>query len=169
VDPLDDFDAFYRANVRGVLAFFARRTRHPELAADLTAETFAAALAGRRRFDPTRGNAVQWLYGIANHQLQHALARGRADDRLRRRLGIEVPTPDDTALVAIDRLASGDAHAALVGLPEPYRAAVRARVVDEQPYAQIALDQNASPALIRKRVSRGLAALRGRVRREEPR
>lgn len=43
--------------------------RDPETATDLTAETFAAALAGVGRFDPGRGAAVGWLYGIANHQL----------------------------------------------------------------------------------------------------
>ena len=38
----------------------------PELAADLTAETFAAALVSVRRFDPARGPAVAWLLGIAD-------------------------------------------------------------------------------------------------------
>jgi DNA-directed RNA polymerase specialized sigma24 family protein len=42
-----------------------RRTRDAELAADLTAETFAAALAARARFDPGRGSASAWLFGLA--------------------------------------------------------------------------------------------------------
>jgi DNA-directed RNA polymerase specialized sigma24 family protein len=57
MDPREDFDAFYRAHVRGVLAYFARRVYSPGLAADLTAETFAAALPSRARFDPARGDA----------------------------------------------------------------------------------------------------------------
>ena len=44
---------FYRLHVRGVIAYFRRRVGNAELAADLTAETFASALAGRRRFAPT--------------------------------------------------------------------------------------------------------------------
>ncbi len=40
------------------------RTGDPEVAADFCAETFAAALDGVRRFDPERGPAVAWLYGI---------------------------------------------------------------------------------------------------------
>jgi RNA polymerase sigma-70 factor, ECF subfamily len=43
------FERFYCHQFDQLLAYFARRTRNPELAADLTAETFAAALAGRRR------------------------------------------------------------------------------------------------------------------------
>ena len=40
------FAVFYRRHVEALLAYFARRTRDAELAADLTAETFAAALGG---------------------------------------------------------------------------------------------------------------------------
>jgi DNA-directed RNA polymerase specialized sigma24 family protein len=48
-DP-EDFGRFYDRYVRSLLAYFQRRTRDPEAAADLTAETFAAALAARGRF-----------------------------------------------------------------------------------------------------------------------
>ena len=46
------FAVFYRRHVEDLVAFFMRRTRNAELAADLTAETFAAALVARARFDP---------------------------------------------------------------------------------------------------------------------
>jgi RNA polymerase sigma-70 factor (ECF subfamily) len=169
VNALDDFDAFYRAHVRDVLAFFVRRTGRGELAADLTAETFAAALASRDRFDPARGTPNQWLYGIARHQLQHALERGRADDRLRRRLGIHTPAVDDETLAAIERLNSRDAENALEALPPAYRQAVHARIVEERPYGEIARTQNTNTALARQRVSRGLAALRRRLEQERSR
>jgi RNA polymerase sigma-70 factor (ECF subfamily) len=60
-DDPDAFAQFYRRHVGGVIAYFRRRTGDAELAADLTAETFAAALAGRRRFAPARGPAAGWL------------------------------------------------------------------------------------------------------------
>ena len=43
------FAVFYRRHVEDLVAFFMRRTRNAELAADLTAETFAAALVARAR------------------------------------------------------------------------------------------------------------------------
>ncbi len=46
------FEEFYVRHVDTVLGFFARRTGDADLAADLTSETFAAALAGRRRYRP---------------------------------------------------------------------------------------------------------------------
>jgi hypothetical protein len=51
VDP-GAFAEFYGRYERAMLAFFVHRTREPELAADLTAEVFAAALAGVARFRP---------------------------------------------------------------------------------------------------------------------
>src|SRR6185503_13089891 len=86
---LGSFAAFYRTHVDALLGYFCRRTRDPELAADLTAETFAAALAGRRRYRPEAGSASAWLYGIAAKQLAYAQRRAAAERRARRRLGME--------------------------------------------------------------------------------
>ena len=63
------FARFYRRHVHGVIAFFHRRTGDAETAADLTAETFAAALEGCHRYAPDRGAPAAWLYGIAHRQL----------------------------------------------------------------------------------------------------
>jgi RNA polymerase sigma-70 factor (ECF subfamily) len=41
----------------------------PELAQDVTAETFLAAFRHRERFDPAFGGARPWLYGIATRQI----------------------------------------------------------------------------------------------------
>src|SRR5919201_2874434 len=78
-DP-GSFEQFYRGHVDAILAFFAHRTRDAELAADLTAETFAAALAGRRRYRRKAGAADSWLFGIAYHKLADAQRRGGAGD-----------------------------------------------------------------------------------------
>src|SRR3954463_2711217 len=85
------FECFYVRHVDALLGFFARRTRDPELAADLTAETFAAALAARRRYRPGKGAANAWLYGIALKKLADAQRRGYAESRARRRLGMGRP------------------------------------------------------------------------------
>jgi DNA-directed RNA polymerase specialized sigma24 family protein len=77
----DAFDAFYRRHVTSILRYFVTRTRDAELAADLTAETFAAALAGRARYRPEAGAAVGWLFGIAAKKLAFAQRRGYAERR----------------------------------------------------------------------------------------
>ena len=49
-------------------------------------------------------------------------------------------------------------------LPRDQRAALRARLVDERAYGEIAGAEGVSEAAIRQRVSRGLAGLRRRMR-----
>src|SRR5918997_6420778 len=90
------FAVFYGRHVRPLLGYFLRRTGDAELAADLCAETFAAALDGLRRFDRERGPAVAWLYGIARHQLTQAARRGVVEDRARRRLRLAPVELTDT-------------------------------------------------------------------------
>jgi RNA polymerase sigma factor (sigma-70 family) len=158
------FAAFYQRYAETLLAFFSRRTRDAELAADLTAETFAAALAGRRRFRPEAGPASAWLFGIAMHKLADAQRRGYAERRACRRLGMERLTLDDEDVARIDALGdSVRASALLEVLQADQQAAIRAHVLEERSYADIAAQQHVTEAVVRKRVSRGLAAVRARM------
>lgn len=124
---------------RQILAFFSRTTGRPEVAADLTAEVFAAALAGAPSFRPELGSAQGWLFGIARHQLADAWEHGRVEDRARRRLRTEPLALRDEMLERIDEL--GDTEEALrllAELPEDQRLAVHGRVVEERDYAELA-------------------------------
>jgi RNA polymerase sigma-70 factor, ECF subfamily len=158
------FEQFYRRHFESVLAFFARRTHDPEVAADLTAETFAAALLARRRYRPGRGRADSWLFSIAYRKLSDSRRRGRAEDRALRRLGVRAPALSEDDAEWIDQLAQADRAAPLVAeLPADQRAAIRARVVHGREYDEIARVTQSSEAAVRKRVSRGLAVLRRRL------
>jgi len=162
------FAVFYRRHVEDLVGFFMRRTRNAELAADLTAETFAAALVGRGRFDPGRGSASAWLFGIALHKLARVQRREAAERRARRRLGMERIELTDADIERIEALGSSvRADVLLDGLSPEQRDAIHARVIDEQPYGEIARSQGTSEAVVRKRVSRGLAAVRKRMGPEE--
>src|SRR6266545_8239092 len=98
----EDFGRFYDRYVEMVLAYFQRRTRNPEVAADLTAETFASALKARARFTPRSTPAVAWLFVIAQRRMADYQREGYAEDRMRRRLGLErLPvSADDAELIA---------------------------------------------------------------------
>jgi RNA polymerase sigma-70 factor (ECF subfamily) len=162
-DPAS-FELFYTRHVEGILGFFARRTRDAEMAADLTAETFAAALAGRRRYRPRSGAASAWLFGIAMNKLADAQRRGYAERRACRRLGMERLELTDDDIARIDMLGESSRASALVELlATDQREAIRAHVIDERSYAEIAVGQQVSEAVVRKRVSRGLAVVRSRM------
>jgi RNA polymerase sigma factor (sigma-70 family) len=159
------FALFYRRHVDEILRYYARSTRDPEVAADLTAETFAAALAAKRRFKAGGPPANAWLFGIASKKLADYRRRGYAEDRARRRLGMERIEPTEEDLRWIEGLSTHVDVISLVDeLPAEQRRAVTARVVDEQAYGDIAEELHISPAGAHKRVSRGLASLRGRMR-----
>ena len=67
-------------------------------------------------------------------------------------------TEEDVA--RIDALAEVSVVELLQDLPTDQRTAVLARIVDEGEYADIAVTQGVSEAVVRQRVSRGLAGLR---------
>jgi RNA polymerase sigma factor (sigma-70 family) len=164
-DP-DAFGAFYDRFEIDVLGFFWRATRRADLAADLTAEVFAAALSSAAGFRPQLGTARAWLFGIARHELADAWQRGRVEDRARRRLGLEPLVLSDEALERIDELGSRESPRALrllEDLPSDQRMAVKGRVLDERDYAELALSLSCSQSVVRQRVSRGLRSLRKRL------
>jgi RNA polymerase sigma-70 factor (ECF subfamily) len=79
-------------------------------------------------------------------------------------MGIERIELTDDDIARIDRLGETDAVAQLVEeLPADQREAITARVIHEQEYDEIARELQLSETVVRKRVSRGLAALRRRM------
>jgi RNA polymerase sigma factor (sigma-70 family) len=150
-----------------VLAFFRRRVRGPEEAFDLTAETFAAALSAVPRYTPGPEPAQAWLFAIARHKLSEALRRNRVQDEARRALQMQPIVLDESALEIIEQLASGPAVRLLDALPADQREAIQAHTLDERGYHEIALELRCSESVVRKRVSRGLAALRSSLRKEQ--
>jgi len=147
------FGAFYRRHEDRVLSYFLARVGDPEV----------AALVSAHRFRPRKKKpAAAWLFGIARNKLAMSRRQGRVDARARRRLGMAPLVMTDEA---IERISALD-HTALGlvdELPREQRAAVRARVVDERDYGDIAKDLRCSEAVVRKRVSRGLGAVRARM------
>lgn len=156
------FAVFYRRHAGAVTAFLRRRVPTPELAFDLTAETFASLVGALDRYDPERGSARGWLFAIAANEWRQALRRSQVEDRARRALALEPIVLDDAGLARVEALGSDDAalEAALSALPRREREAVEARVVDEGEYAEIAERLACSEAVVRQRVSRGLRRLR---------
>ena len=164
-DDLARFDELYLRHSHDVLAFFSRRVLEPQLAMDLTAETFAQALAGReriRRDDPDA--AVRWLYGIAHHLLSHSRRRRRSQESALRRLGVQAPILGSDEHERVEELAMSEELRANVrrafdDLPQPQRDVLRLRVIEEQPYERVAAELNITEEAARMRVTRALREL----------
>ena len=102
--------------------------------------------------------------------LSASLRRGRVESEARRRLGLEalVLAPRQVEAIAelIEKEGDGIVEAWLAELPAEQAQALRARVLDELAYEEIASRLQCSEAVVRQRVSRGLGRLRRRITEE---
>jgi RNA polymerase sigma-70 factor (ECF subfamily) len=166
-DPAS-FTELYRGMHEDIFAYAYRRVMCPEIAADLTAETFARALQSLDQFDSGRGTAEQWLYGIARNQVRMWARSGAVDRRARQRIGLVTPeyTEADTKMIE-DRHDAGPLVAAVRAVLLDMRAAdreiIELRVVENLPYESIAIRLDITPVTARVRCSRALARLRAEL------
>lgn len=159
------FIALYEREAEPLLVFFTRRTLDVEVALDLTAETFAQAWRGWPRVRLDSGEEVRgWLFTIARRQLGRYLRRGRVERRALRQMGVSLPVLHEDDVGEIERAAGlaslrSALGAELVKLSRSQREALRLRIVEEMPYAEVARRLGVSESTARQRVSRGLRAL----------
>ena len=160
-----DIAALYARHREELLMFLVRRTNDPEVALDLWGETFAQALASRKRYrGATDEQAGAWLFTIARRQLGRYYRRGRAERRAMRRLGIERPAINpDTEAEILRRAGLSQMRQAIAEgvamLSEDARQAVTLRVVEELSYPDLAARLAISEQAARMRVSRAMRDL----------
>jgi RNA polymerase sigma-70 factor (ECF subfamily) len=165
---LAEFEHVYRGNVDVVMAYFARRCAEPQVVADLTSETFVRAAGGFGGFDPRRGSARAWLFGIAaNVYAAHCqqVAGGRAAAaRLAGHRSLE-PDELEELLARIDAESPGrELIEQCAQLSELERAAIELVDLAGLTPKEAARALRVSRAALRKRLSRA----RNRLRKEHP-
>ena len=157
------FEEFYLRHVDTVLGYFARRTGDAELAADLRRRRSrprwrAAAATGRARARAARGCSGSRRASSPTRSARATRSGGCAGGS--GWSGSSSPTPTS-------RTSRRSARAALLeGLSPTQAEAVRAHVIEERDYGEIAGELDTSEAVVRKRVSRGLATARRRIGRQ---
>lgn len=121
---MEDMDAIYRRHVHTVYKFLLAQCREPDLAEELTQETFYQAVRSIDRFDGSCKLSI-WLCQIAKHLWYQ---------QLRKRQKTLVPldeAPDFPAPSAEEGLLEQEGHLALLRkihqLPEPQREVVYLR------------------------------------------
>jgi len=129
------------------------------------AEVFASVFEKRHTYDADKGHARAWLFAIANNALVDEYRHRASERSARHRLGLPEFEYTDTAIAQVEERIDATESGYLAGLddlPEDERHAIKARVIDDRDYTEIAAEASVSQAAIRKRVSRGLARLKGR-------
>ncbi len=162
-DPVA-FEAFYRRHLDRITGFAVRRCDGPEEVADLVAAVFLAVIESAPRFDPSRGEPVGWLFGVAANQLRmQRRGTGRQRGIAVRVSGQRLLDPDDVARleerIDAERLA-GDVRRAVARLPRGERAVFELVSREGLTPAQTGVALGISATAVRVRLSRARAKLR---------
>lgn len=163
------FEAFYARWAAPLHAWLRDRAGDPEVANDLTAETFAQALLGLGRFRGERPESgAAWLWGIARNLLHQHFRTSRLEARARERLAIPVHgydtgTWDDVEARATAAQRARELADAMDSLSAPQRRAVELRVIADLDFGAVAQGLDCNEPAARMRVSRALGTLRSRL------
>jgi RNA polymerase sigma factor (sigma-70 family) len=170
-DPVA-FEQFYRANVEHIQRFVARRVNDPQLAADLTADVFLAAIDAAPGYDPELGEPTPWLFGVARNVVASGLRRvGREHDARMRFAGHRLLDEDDFERMAerIDaQAAARELYPAIANLPEGERTILELVAIDGLSVAQAASVAGVRPATARVRLYRARRAVRSHMQAGTP-
>jgi RNA polymerase sigma-70 factor (ECF subfamily) len=166
------FEALYREHQAGIYTFIRSQVREPELAADLTQETFVRAwesLRGLRKVGAFRG----WLHRIAGNLVRDEVKSGRARLEVAasellgdedRGLRLDPPDrgekPEEAALSAELRQ---QLWSALQELPAEQRGAVVMHHLEGMGMDEIAHATGVRPGTVMSRLARAREALRRRL------
>jgi RNA polymerase sigma factor (sigma-70 family) len=86
---------FYQRHVVKVMAMGYRRFTSPDDVADFVADVFVEVMTSAHSFDPRRGRAVPWLYGLAAHVAAAHLRRRARDADVQRQVNGRALLGDD--------------------------------------------------------------------------
>lgn len=167
------FDDVYTAYHEAVLRYLARRTRDPEAAADLAAETFVQMYASLDDFRGcTEDEGRAWMWTIARHQLYRWRDRRQAEAQHLARLAAMDGDLAEAEYDRVEQLADlarfrPVLEATLLALSAETRRIVVMRVVEHRPYVEIGQLYGTTEGAIRIRVSRALRDLARTLEEEQ--
>lgn len=158
----EHFGEIFRRHGPWVLGYVGRRIG-PELAEDVTANTFATAFRIRERFDLTRHDARPWLFGIGVWELSHHRRAERARYRMLASINAERPVDGLADQVAASAAASalrGPMAAALAKLKGRDRDALLLLAWADLSYAEVAEALDIPIGTVRSRLHRARRVVR---------
>ena len=150
------FEAWYHRVFPRVFAYLVSRTgRRPDLAEELTQQTFVEAVRHPASF-ATGQDGVPWLIGVARHRLVDHYRRLEREERRRIRLTVrETAVSGGPESSSRHRLGVQEALAALTPV---YRAALLLRYMDRLDVRSIARELGRSEAATESLLTRARAA-----------
>ena len=158
---------FYRRHVAKVTGVGVRRFSRPEDVADFVANVFLEVLRSAGSYDPRRGDAVAWLYGLAGNVADGMRRQQRRSTDAEHRLaGRSLLDADDYARVE-ERIDAASAlrraYEAMQQLPDQDRRLLELVAVDGLSTGEAANALGITAVATRVRLVRARARLRARL------
>ena len=165
-DPTARFERLFHDTRGDLLAYAVRRSRSPEDAADVLAETYMIAW---RKLDaiPQGEEARLWLFGVARNVLLRGAGRVRSLDRVVARLAGELRVVQ-ASVEMVDDPRAPVLHEALAALPERQREVLLLTAWEELTPREIAAVTSTPVNLVRVRLHRARARLKRELAACEP-
>ena len=165
VDPAA-FTALVDREGRDVHSYLARRA--PADAEDLLGRVWLEAYAARRSFDPARGSARSWLFGVARHVLLRHWREQRPDPAVPSLVTI-AGDPWDEVDARLDSAAlAGPLRVALSDLPEADREMLLLIAWEQLTPTEAAAVVGIPPGTARTRLHRARARMRSALDVQDP-
>jgi RNA polymerase sigma-70 factor (ECF subfamily) len=156
-DDANAFATLYRRHEPAIARYLRRRVGDREVARDLVAETFLAALEGIGRYRLRGASFRGWLYRLASTRVSR-WARRRA--LAGKRVALELDTEVEAEAGDSEGLLAERARAALLELPARYQTALALHYVEGLSVDEIASALSCRPGTVKARLSRGRERLR---------
>jgi RNA polymerase sigma-70 factor, ECF subfamily len=151
------FTALYRVRHTAIQRFALQMTGRKDFAEDITQETFLALALHGKRYDPSRGSVMAFLYGIARNLTLKRLERERPE---KTEPAVEEWAGDQDVLGDLTRRESIDeVRRAVLSLPPMYREAVVLCELGEATCEDAAFALGCPVGTLRSRLSRARALL----------
>jgi RNA polymerase sigma-70 factor (ECF subfamily) len=160
-------EAFLDVHYRDVYRFFLWLSNDPDLAADLTQESFAAYWESRRRAQlPGEADRRAWLYAVARNRWRKRCRDLHPTSGVDEALECPDASPGPPELLEQSWNVSRIARA-VAGLPFDFREALVLRVFEELSYGEISEVLGIGEGLARWRVHRARILLAAEIARED--
>jgi RNA polymerase sigma-70 factor (ECF subfamily) len=144
------FTALYRRRNAPVYRFALHMSGDPAIAEDVTQEVFLALLESGKRFDPSRGGLLSFLYGIARNRVLRRLP-GKPPEELAPAASSEEDLLDDLTR----RETIAQVRRMVLSLPPGYREVVVLCDLENASYEEAAAALGCPVGTVRSRLNRG--------------
>jgi RNA polymerase sigma-70 factor (ECF subfamily) len=151
------FARLYRSRQSAVYRFALHMCGEAAVAEDVTQEVFLVLIENGRRYDPSRGTLLSFLYGIARNLVLRRIEK----DRLAEPEAVveEFATEEDVLGDLTRRETIEAVRRAVLSLPAVYREAVVLCDLESASYEEAAAALDCAVGTVRSRLSRGRAML----------